>query len=307
MIDKLLEWRDLHEAALDLCRGAADPDRRRRPAPHDVPPGRRLDRPAVLVRPEPPEHPDPDRRSGGASGGRSWPASPTSPCSPPTTRRSSCGSSPTSRATSTSRTRSRGGADIHRETAARVLHKEPAEITHDERSMAKMVNFGLAYGMSDFGLASRANIPRGGGAGVHQLVLRGLLRDQLLHDGDQGDRPRPRASSRRSSAGSAQIPELRAVEPGAARGRRADGHQHADPGHGRRHPEDRDDPGRRAAARRRASAPGSCCPSTTSCCSRCRATRSSRWPRSCARRWRARCRWTCRSSSTSRSATTGNR
>jgi DNA polymerase-1 len=52
------------------------------------------------------------------------------------------------------------GADIHRETAARVLHKDPADITHGERSMAKMVNFGLAYGMSDFGLASRANIPR---------------------------------------------------------------------------------------------------------------------------------------------------
>ncbi len=51
-------------------------------------------------------------------------------------------------------------ADIHRETAARVLHKDPDEITKDERSMAKMVNFGLAYGMSDFGLASRANIPR---------------------------------------------------------------------------------------------------------------------------------------------------
>ncbi len=51
-------------------------------------------------------------------------------------------------------------ADIHRETAARVLHKDPADITKDERSMAKMVNFGLAYGMSDFGLASRANISR---------------------------------------------------------------------------------------------------------------------------------------------------
>lgn len=51
-------------------------------------------------------------------------------------------------------------ADIHRETAARVLHKEPAAVTADERSMAKMVNFGLAYGMSDFGLASRAGIPR---------------------------------------------------------------------------------------------------------------------------------------------------
>jgi len=52
------------------------------------------------------------------------------------------------------------GADIHRDTAALVLHKEPADITPDERSMAKMVNFGIAYGMSDFGLSSRANIPR---------------------------------------------------------------------------------------------------------------------------------------------------
>jgi DNA polymerase-1 len=52
------------------------------------------------------------------------------------------------------------GADIHRETAARVLHKAPEEVTGDERSMAKMVNFGIAYGMSDFGLSSRANIPR---------------------------------------------------------------------------------------------------------------------------------------------------
>jgi DNA polymerase-1 len=51
-------------------------------------------------------------------------------------------------------------ADIHRETAARVLRKAPEDVTHGERSMAKMVNFGLAYGMSDFGLASRANIPR---------------------------------------------------------------------------------------------------------------------------------------------------
>ncbi|MGZ3632690.1 MAG: DNA polymerase, partial [Candidatus Limnocylindrales bacterium] len=51
-------------------------------------------------------------------------------------------------------------ADIHRETAALVLHKEPADVTPDERSMAKMVNFGIAYGMSDFGLSTRANIPR---------------------------------------------------------------------------------------------------------------------------------------------------
>jgi DNA polymerase-1 len=52
------------------------------------------------------------------------------------------------------------GEDIHRATAARVFHKEPGDVTSDERSMAKMVNFGLAYGMSDFGLSSRAGISR---------------------------------------------------------------------------------------------------------------------------------------------------
>ena len=68
---------DLHEAALDLRRGAADADRRRRPPPHDVPPGRRRDRPPLLVRPEPPEHPDPDAARAGGSGARSWPVAPT--------------------------------------------------------------------------------------------------------------------------------------------------------------------------------------------------------------------------------------
>jgi DNA polymerase-1 len=50
--------------------------------------------------------------------------------------------------------------DIHRATAATVLKKPPEDVTADERSMAKMVNFGLAYGMSDFGLSSRAGISR---------------------------------------------------------------------------------------------------------------------------------------------------
>jgi DNA polymerase-1 len=50
--------------------------------------------------------------------------------------------------------------DIHRATAARVLEKAPEDITLGERSMAKMVNFGLAYGMSDYGLSTRAGISR---------------------------------------------------------------------------------------------------------------------------------------------------
>ncbi len=52
------------------------------------------------------------------------------------------------------------GADIHRETAARVLGKAPEDVTPAERSMAKMVNFGIAYGMSDYGLSSRTGISR---------------------------------------------------------------------------------------------------------------------------------------------------
>ena len=50
--------------------------------------------------------------------------------------------------------------DLHRSTAARVLKLEPADVTYEQRSMAKMVNFGVAYGMSDFGLADRLRIPR---------------------------------------------------------------------------------------------------------------------------------------------------
>ena len=52
------------------------------------------------------------------------------------------------------------GEDIHRATAARVLGKPAAEVNDDERAMAKMVNFGIAYGMGDFGLATRAGISR---------------------------------------------------------------------------------------------------------------------------------------------------
>ena len=52
------------------------------------------------------------------------------------------------------------GEDIHRATASRVLEKPLDQVNDDERAMAKMVNFGIAYGMGDFGLATRAGISR---------------------------------------------------------------------------------------------------------------------------------------------------
>src|SRR5262249_36785609 len=52
------------------------------------------------------------------------------------------------------------GEDIHRRTAAEVLGKEPAALTKDERDVAKMVNFGIIYGISAFGLSENLEIPR---------------------------------------------------------------------------------------------------------------------------------------------------
>ena len=43
--------------------------------------------------------------------------------------------------------------DIHAATAAEVLGKEQATLTKDERNVAKMVNFGIIYGISAFGLS----------------------------------------------------------------------------------------------------------------------------------------------------------
>jgi DNA polymerase-1 len=50
------------------------------------------------------------------------------------------------------------GADIHRMTAARIFGVEPSEVTIGMRSKAKMVSYGLAYGMESYGLAQRLGI-----------------------------------------------------------------------------------------------------------------------------------------------------
>jgi DNA polymerase-1 len=51
-------------------------------------------------------------------------------------------------------------SDIHLAAAARVLGLAPDQVGPKERSVAKMINYGIAYGLSDFGLADRLKIPR---------------------------------------------------------------------------------------------------------------------------------------------------
>ena len=52
------------------------------------------------------------------------------------------------------------GTDIHSATASKVFDVELDKVTREQRSKAKMVNFGIIYGISAFGLSQRLNIPR---------------------------------------------------------------------------------------------------------------------------------------------------
>jgi DNA polymerase-1 len=71
------------------------------------------------------------------------------------------------------------GEDIHAATAAEVLGKEPATLTKDERSVAKMVNFGIIYGISAFGLSENLEIPR---EDAQQYIDAYLARFPLVQD-----------------------------------------------------------------------------------------------------------------------------
>jgi DNA polymerase-1 len=52
------------------------------------------------------------------------------------------------------------GEDVHTATAMRVFGVEADAIDPSMRSKAKMINYGIVYGLSDYGLADRLNIPR---------------------------------------------------------------------------------------------------------------------------------------------------
>jgi len=54
----------------------------------------------------------------------------------------------------------RSGADVHRRTAAAGFGVPESAVTREQRDVAKMLNFGIIYGMSDFGLAWRMQMAR---------------------------------------------------------------------------------------------------------------------------------------------------
>jgi DNA polymerase-1 len=53
------------------------------------------------------------------------------------------------------------GEDIHASTASKVFNVPLAEVTREQRSNAKTVNFGIIYGVSAFGLSNQTDLSRG--------------------------------------------------------------------------------------------------------------------------------------------------
>ena len=65
------------------------------------------------------------------------------------------------------------GQDVHRHTAAEVFGIDSASVSNEQRRYAKVINFGLIYGMSAFGLAAQLGIERGA---ANQYMERYFLR-----------------------------------------------------------------------------------------------------------------------------------
>src|SRR3954468_7153483 len=66
------------------------------------------------------------------------------------------------------------GADVHTTTAAKVFGVEEAEVDGAQRRFAKVVNYGLAYGMEAYGLGQRLGIPTGEAAEILDAYFDGF-------------------------------------------------------------------------------------------------------------------------------------
>ena len=76
------------------------------------------------------------------------------------------------------------GEDVHTATASRVFGVTAEEIDPGMRSKAKMINYGIVYGLSDYGLADRLNIPREEAKEFIDAYLDRFPQRRRVHGGD---------------------------------------------------------------------------------------------------------------------------
>jgi DNA polymerase-1 len=110
----------------------------------------------------------------------------------------------------------RAGEDVHAATAAEVFEIDRDEIDVGQRSKAKMVNFGIVYGLTGFGLADRLNIPRKEG---EEFVARYLERFPAVRAFREGvvERAQEEGYVRTLMGRRRAIPELRSGNPNTRR------------------------------------------------------------------------------------------
>jgi DNA polymerase-1 len=139
--------------------------------------------------------------------------------------------------------------DVHTATASQVFGKDPSELTPMDRSKSKMINYGIVYGLSDFGLADRLNIAREEAKAFIDAYLERFTRvaafmASTIEQATEQGYVTTLFGRRR------QIPELRGAQLAGAQARRAPCGQHGDPGHRRRRAQAGDDPQPPRAGRR---------------------------------------------------------
>jgi DNA polymerase-1 len=106
--------------------------------------------------------------------------------------------------------------DVHTQTAAEVFSVARDHVTALQRRVAKAVNYGLAYGQSDFGLARALDIPRSEAAAYSQKYFERFPTVRAFMDG-LVDEARARGGSRTLLGRWRPIPDLRSKSPMARR------------------------------------------------------------------------------------------
>jgi DNA polymerase I len=111
----------------------------------------------------------------------------------------------------------RDRVDIHTETAAEVFSVPRDQVTQEHRRVAKAVNYGLAYGQSDFGLARTLDITRNQ---AHEYSQRYFERFPTIrrYMEDSVGEARARGGARTLLGRWRPIPDLRSKSPAARRG-----------------------------------------------------------------------------------------
>ena len=130
--------------------------------------------------------------------------------------------------------------DIHQATAAEVFGMPLEAVTSDQRRSAKMINFGLIYGMSAFGLAARLGIERGEAQKYVELYFERYpgVRRYMEETRQQA---RERGYVETVFGRRLYLNDISSRNAALAARRRARRDQCADARHGRRHHQARDD------------------------------------------------------------------